>query len=318
MPVFDVGYREWRGKRDPAWQRFAVIATTGMRLAWKNQWLRRMMFLAWLPAIYFGIMFFAFERAMQESAGERLVRTAVSAWPPGRAFENQIFASGEVERRPVWAFLLMTLFRYPQGMLMVMLVGLIAPPLISRDLRTRSHLLYFSRPLGMLEYLFGKAAIVAGYLFLVSTLPAVTLYILGVMLSPNLDVVWDTWDLPLRILIASFVLVIPTTAIALCFSSLTEDSRYASFGWFAMWVIGWVAYANLTLIDVGSMGNPQLGQPSRWAFVSLYHTLGELQTVIFGFHVASDRIWTASVILTAATLISLLIICRRLWVLQRK
>ncbi len=318
MPVFDVGYREWHGHRDPAWLRFWVIATTGMQLAWKNQWLRRMLFLAWLPAITMGMFLFVFERAMQEGAGEMAVRNAVALVPIDRSLGLQVLQSGEPERRPVWSFLLLTFFRYPQAVLMVMLVGLIAPPLISRDLRTRSHLLYFSRPLGLLEYVVGKAVVVGGYLLLVTTLPALALYVLGVMLSPSINVIWDTWDLPLRILGASMVLIIPTTSIALCFSSLTEETRYASFGWFATWVIGWVAYASLTFMDLGRLRRPPLEQSSRWAFVSLYHSLGEIQTVIFGFHIETYRLVTSASILIMVTMISLAIIWRRLWVLHRR
>lgn len=318
MPVFDVGYRPWNAKREPEWWRVWVIATTGIRLAWKNHWLRRMLFVAWLPAIYFGIAFFAYERALEEGAGERLGRAIIMRMPEGRANVNQVFSGQSAERRPVWSFMLMTLFRYPQGILMVMLVGLIAPPLISRDLRTRSHLLYFSRPLGIAEYIFGKAAVVAVYLFLISTLPAVCLYVLGVMLSPHLSVVHDTWDLPLRVGAASLVVIVPTTAIALAFSSLTEETRYASFGWFAIWVLGWVAHSSLMIMDAARLDRSPMDVPSRWTFVSLYHTLGDLQMAIFGFDVETHRLQLAAAIIVGLTVLSLTIVFRRTWTLHRR
>lgn len=318
MPVFDVGYRPWSGERESAWRRVGVIATTGIRLAWKNQWLRRMLFVAWLPAIYFGIAFFAYERALEEGAGETLGRAIIMRMPEGRLTVDQVFRGGAAERRPVWAFMLMTLFRYPQGLLMVMLVGLIAPPLISRDLRTRSHLLYFSRPLGITEYVLGKAAVVGTYLFLISTLPAVCLYVLGVLLSPSFSVVGDTWDLPLRVCAASVIVVVPTTAIALALSSLTEETRYASFGWFAIWVVGWVAHSSLMIMDAERLGRFAMDIPSRWTFVSLYHTLGDLQSSIFGFQVEARRLQIATAILTGLTLVSLVVVFRRMWVLHRR
>lgn len=55
---------------------------------------------------------------------------------------------------------------------MVMVIGLIAPPMISQDVRSRAFLLYFSRPLTRGEYLLGKLASVWVYLSLISTLPA--------------------------------------------------------------------------------------------------------------------------------------------------
>ena len=127
-------------------------------------------------------------------------------------------------RHHVWAWLLQTLFRYPQGVLMVLVVGLVAPPLIAQDVRSRAFLLYFSRPLTRGEYILGKAAVVWCYLLLITTLPALTLYVMAVLFSPDLSVVEHTWDLPLRILAASAVLMIPTTAVALFFSSLTYNA----------------------------------------------------------------------------------------------
>ncbi len=64
------------------------------------------------------------------------------------------------------------------------------------------------------------------------------MYLLGLLLSPDWAAFTSTWDLPLRILGASIVLVVPTTALALAFSSMTQESRYASFGWIATWVFG--------------------------------------------------------------------------------
>ena len=82
----------------------------------------------------------------------------------------------------IWSLLLMAFFRYPQGLLMVLLVGMIAPSLISLDLRSRAFLLYFSRPITPLEYVFGKALVIWTYLAAVTTLPALVLYVLGVLL----------------------------------------------------------------------------------------------------------------------------------------
>ncbi len=69
-------------------------------------------------------------------------------------------ADPSTARHEVWSLLLMTFFRYPQAVLMVLLVGMIAPPLISQDFRSRAFLLYFSRPITPVEYVFGKAMVV--------------------------------------------------------------------------------------------------------------------------------------------------------------
>ena len=73
MPIHDLGYREWEGMARRTPTRWAVIAETGIRLAWKSYWLRRMMFVSWLPAVALGVFLFAFERAMTEPEARTIV-----------------------------------------------------------------------------------------------------------------------------------------------------------------------------------------------------------------------------------------------------
>jgi len=63
-----------------------------------------------------------------------------------------------------------------------------------------------------------------------------------VALSSDLSVLADTWDLPLRILLASLIFIIPAVSVALMFSSLTSESRFAAFAWFAFWGLGFIAW----------------------------------------------------------------------------
>ncbi|MGQ9575467.1 MAG: ABC transporter permease [Thermoguttaceae bacterium] len=223
------------------------------------------------------------------------------------------------ERHLVWSWLLANFFRYPQAVVMALLVGMIAPPLIAQDVRTRAFLLYFSRPLTRVEYMVGKMAVLWGYLSLITTLPALFLYLLGVFLSPDLGVIRETWDLPLRILAASAVLMIPTTALALALSSLTSESRYATFAWFAIWAAGWAAYAIVNVNIPGSRTAQNV------TLASLYHILGEVQHWVFGLdrsfgslvsavvrvQPARLPVSAAAVELTAITLVSLAILYRR-------
>ena len=62
MPLHDLGYRAWQGRPEPERRRWWVIAQTGSRLAWRSRWLRRLMLVAWLPMVYMGIGFFAYEQ----------------------------------------------------------------------------------------------------------------------------------------------------------------------------------------------------------------------------------------------------------------
>jgi ABC-type transport system involved in multi-copper enzyme maturation permease subunit len=298
-----------------------VVAAVAVRRAWQSRWVRRILLFAWLPAMWFGVGFFLWEQAALYPQWRVTLTPFLQAMPPTPEFDNirAAVVSGDLEsgRHSVWAWLLQTFFRYPQGVLMVMVVGLISPPLISQDIRSRAFLLYFSRPLTRGEYLVGKLASLWAYLALISTLPALTLYGLGVLLSPNLSVMQATWDIPLRILAASVALMLPTSVLALCFSTLTQESRYAGFAWFTVWILGWFTYGAATSAEAvnASQAAYQQGQfvaqESAWTHLSLYHTLGRVQHWVFGFAELRD-VWISLLILAMVTLGSLAILVYRI------
>lgn len=317
MGVHDLGYRDWgaapRSERLQWW----VIAQTGARLAWRSRWLRRMMFFAWLPAFYLGAGFFAYERSLESSVPDFWYQEFMEEFPESQQVLSALAQDAEGARHLVWSWLLLTLLRYTQAFLMLLLIGLVGPPLIARDVRSRAFLLYFSRPLSAWEYVLGKATVLWMYIAAISTLPALTLYVIGVLLSPDLGVVADTWDLPLRILGASALLMLPTSALMLMFSSLTTESRYAGFAWFATWVLGWVTYIVLTVIEQDfenfefdeSRGG--LADASRWSFVSLYHMLGHIQGWVFGVEGSLRSVWPSLVVVIAITIVSTVVLLRR-------
>ena len=215
-------------------------------------------------------------------------------------------------RRPVWSFLILTFLRYPQAFLMVLVVGIVAPPLISQDLRTRAYLIYFARPISRLEYIVGKVGIVGFFLLAISALPAFALYVAAVMLSPSFEVVLTTWHLPVRILVASACLVIPTTLVALAFSSLTVESRYAGFAWFAMWIIGHVTYSSLVAIPTFQAERAGTTFEPGWRILtSPYQVLGVAQTYAFGFESHPEMVVPCFLMLATASLVSLAILFRR-------
>ena len=353
MPVHDVGYRSWHGTPTHFLSRWRIIAETGIRLAVKSRWVRRLLFAAWLPVLYWGIAFFALEQGLNDGPGlmsridnrgpvERQVRNALEEAGMSPQQESRKAVAGLLReslpmlpkvdmlaeslesgddataRNTVWCWLLMTFFRYPQGLLILMLLGFIAPGLISQDVRSRAFLLYFSRPIGRIEYLFGKLMIPAVYIMLVTTLPAMALYLFAVMLSPNLSVVFSTWDIPFRILAASAVLVVPTASLALMLSSLTHESRFASFAWFAIWALGHGAWFAVLIAQTARMQRPPfepevIDSPlvQNWSVLSLYNNLGGVQSWIFGFADLGD-VWPGMVALAAITVFSLVLMYRRI------
>ncbi len=307
MPIHDVGYRRWDGRAGSPRFRWAVIAGAGIRMVWRSHWLRRMLLFSWLPTAYLAFGLFVYEQALKRPTGQPALVAALRNLPNSDVAINALIADPAGSHHAVWSLMMLSFFRYSQGTLMVLLVGLIAPSLIARDFRSRAFLLYFSRPLSPLEYILGKAMVLWCYLAAITVLPAMALYVLSVLLSPDISVVAHTWDLPGRILVASAVLMIPTTALALCFSSMTTESRYAGFAWFSLWILGWAAYANLS----------KVGASRQWSMISLYHMLGRVQNWVFGMTENVNDVAPAATLLVIVTLGSLVILVSRVYAPMR-
>jgi len=228
-------------------------------------------------------------------------------------------------RPTLWAQILFTFFIIPQAFSVVIVIGMVAPKLISRDMKNRAFLLYYSRPIKPWQYLLGKCGIVWVFLAGLTTMPALILYCMGVALSPSMSVVLVTWDLPLRIILASVVLCVPTTLFALTLSSLTRESIFASFGWFAVWIMGSIAYGIMTVVEgvVRMSNNADPDQPNfvgfvesglegNWSWLSPLPTLENLQSWVFGMDQETGSIGLAFALVSLVCVICLIILRRRI------
>ncbi|MFP6603752.1 MAG: ABC transporter permease subunit [Pirellulaceae bacterium] len=311
MPIHDLGYRSWDVPPQAMGLRWFVIGRTGIRNAWKNKWLGRSLVFLLLPVALVGTGIFFFEQASEQPGTRMAFARAIAQYRGTSELATEIMVNPDSVRHDVWSYLIYAFFSYPQAVGMVMIVGLIAPRLIAQDVRSRAFLLYFSRPLTPREYVLGKAMTICFYLALITTVPALVLYLLGIALSPGISVVMDTYDLPVRIILASLVLIIPTTSLALCFSSLTSESRYAGYMWFATWILGWVLFSVMRTVIVLQTSLTQVAFENNWSLLSLYHTLGEVQVWVFGLQPDFSKVVPSLVLLVAITVLSWSILMRR-------
>lgn len=323
MPLHDVGYRAWSGRKSWHWTRWWVVAAVGIQLAFRTSWLSRMLAFSWIPAIVIGVGFFAYEQSIVNPTLRVWIANLVMLASADGDLARAVMRSPEDVRHEVWSSLVLAFFRYPQAIMMLITIGIVAPKLISYDLRNRGYLLYFSRPLRIWEYMLGKSLILWFFLALITTIPAVCLYVMGVLLSPHLNVLELTWDIPLRILVASVTLMLPTSAVALACSAMTIESRYAAFSWFALWIVGWVSYSILSFGERIGDASVQISGPgqrmmqivefqSRWELLSPYHLLGRVQQWVFGMYPEDRAIWPYLLMLSMVTLVSLWFVHRKL------
>jgi hypothetical protein len=360
MPLHDVGYRAWQGRRSGPWAAALAIATTGTRLAWTSRWLRRAVFFAWSPALFFAASFFAFEQAIDEGRIESLQERAIRGRPVdaigllgtiladtlGRQDRGPPAATREEEaaeiRRLVWSRLLLSFMRAPQAVLLAVVVGLVAPALVSRDLRAKAWLVYFTRPVGRLQYVVGKLAVLGTVVAAVTVLPALALWLAGVLVSPSIVVILETWDLPLRVVAASAALAVPTVLLALAYSAVTAESRIASFAWFATWAACWIAHASLATADLAGAAPPAAATAvdgeeaddagwrppprsiswlaraagldttiDRWSWVSPYHAVGVIQAWIFGVERRPEAVIPPALALVAVSVAAVVVLAWR-------
>ena len=317
MPIHNLGYREWKGELQSSSTRWLVVAGIGIRRAWQSAWLRRMMFFAWVPGVVMGFMIFVYEQSAKQggevqdimSAGAMALVTYESPETIFKRIQQERLLTGSrpsmgEERHIFWSSLLLILFRRSQPLLLIPIVAVIAPPMISQDFRSRAFLLYFSRPLTKVQYIAGKAATISLFLMFVTMFPALLLYFVGVLLSPDISVLYATWDLPLRVILASLMIVIPCTALSLMLSSLTTESRYASFAWFAVWIFG-----HLTYVVIRSVASP--GDSSIVQSLSLYETFNDLSSWILDPKLGVTHMETRFILLAVLTAVCSAVLYRR-------
>lgn len=276
MPIYELGYRHWEGPlRGPA-VRCWRIAWNGIRLAFRSKLLRRLLVIAWSPLLYYGFLFFAVGYVTDPARGfsERKEWRQPLRAMVGRELANRLMDDPESVRPAMWSLLFHYFLAYPQSWLTMLIVAIVVPPLISQDVRSKAFLLYFSKPITRLEYLLGKAATALFYVLLVTLAPALILYAVSIAFSPSIATFYGTAPVLWRSCAVTLVVAIPTTAIALCFSSLTSEGRYAAFGWVAFWLLGELVYQILSqTVDFRN---------SEWiALLSLRETTATLTQSIF-------------------------------------
>jgi ABC-2 type transport system permease protein len=243
MPIFDQGYQHWSGELTGHGRRWLAITRHGVRIGMKNRLLRISLLIAWLPAVV--LAFFLCVWGLLEQKSE-IVQPLVP-------FLSSIVGADIVDnpkafRVEVWTlaydYFLLTELRF--SMLVILLVG---PGLISRDLRFNALPLYFSRPLRRMDYFAGKLGVVVYFLGLVLVVPSVIAYVLGLLFSLDLTILRDTFPLLLASVGYGAVVSVSAGLLILALSSLSRNSRYVGLFWLAVWFVSSIVGTVLTAVN---------------------------------------------------------------------
>jgi ABC-2 type transport system permease protein len=242
MPIFDQGYQHWSGELSSHAWRWLAITRHGVRVSMANWLLRVLLLLSWLPAAALAAALCVWGLLEQKSS-------LIASILPFLNFLNPaILANPLTYRVEVWTlcyhfFLTVELFT---SMVLIVLVG---PNLISRDLRYNALPMYFARPLRRIDYFLGKLGVIVVILSLVTILPSIVAYVLGLLFSLDLSIVRDTFRLLLASLFYGLLISISAGLFILALSSLSRNSRYVALMWLGIWLVGGSVAGLLDTID---------------------------------------------------------------------
>jgi len=205
VSIYQSRYERYDGPIEPASTRFLVIAETELRRLYKEKWVRRLFLMAWAP-----VLFLAARLYLQLVVGEAL---------------------GD-DSTPDDVFLM--LFKAEAWFVAIMLAAF-GSSMIARDVTNRSLTLYFTRPLDVDQYLWGKLLGVLITVLGVTFVPAMLLAVAQLLMSKEaafghfLDMSW-------RIAAASLVAGSLVSTLILLLSSLGRSPRYVGVAWLGIFV----------------------------------------------------------------------------------
>jgi ABC-2 type transport system permease protein len=261
MPIFDQGYQHWSGELTSHTWRWLAIARHGVRIGMKNRLLRILMLLAWAPAVLLAASLCLWGLVEQKS---ELVTPL--GWLLEILFSPEVMGDPKSFRLEVWTRCFANFIWIEQRFAMVVVL-LVGPSLISRDLRFNALPLYFSRPVRRIDYFLGKLGIVCYFLGMVLIVPAVIGYVLGVIFSLDISIIPDTITLLLAAVGYGAAVCLSAGLLILALSSLSRNSRYVGLFWLAIWFV--TAIVGESLETANQVHRQQRGRNRQAADVEL-------------------------------------------------
>ena len=270
MPIHDQGYRRYPGQRAPRGQAWMVIARAGIRSFFSRRAFLGLLLLSWLPFVV---------RAIQIYAAATLPQAAFLT-PSADTFRQFL------DQQEIFVFF-------------VTVYG--GAGLIANDRRANALQIYLSKPLTRAEYVFGKLAILATFLLLVTWVPAMVLLVVQIAFAGNVAFLTNNIFLfPAITLFAAIqVVMVATTMLAL--SSLSNSSRYVG-----------ILYAAVIFFTQAVYGVVYLATRSTaMSWISVSADLTEIGDVIFRLPQRYETPWPVALLVIVALILASGVILER-------
>ncbi|MDT7603871.1 MAG: type transport system permease protein [Acidobacteriota bacterium] len=214
MAVYEHSYRQYAGRLTPAWSRFLVIPRHAYRDVFRTK-----LFVAFYAACYIFPLAAACIIYLHHNVNAlALLRIGdVRALVPINASFFHYF----------------TTFQCSLAFFLVLLVG---PPLISRDMANNALPLYLCRPFSRVEYVAGKASVIAILLSLVTWVPGLLLFFFQAYLE-GVGWLWSNLWIAGSIFLASAIWIVLLSLLALSVSAWVKWRVVASGALLGMFFI---------------------------------------------------------------------------------
>lgn len=230
MPIFDQGYQHWSGELSGHGWRWLAVTRQGVRVGLKSRLLRYVLFAAWVPAVVLVLVLCLWGLLERKSGMITGLIEMIEAMQPGLVAQPRHY------RVDIWR-LAYSYFLHTELWFSMILVLLVGPSLISQDLRFNALPLYFSRPLRRIDYFLGKFGVVAVFLGLVTIVPALVAYALGLLFSLDITIIRDTFGILLSSIGYGIVITFSAGLLVLALSATSRNSRYVALFWLGIWTV---------------------------------------------------------------------------------
>lgn len=230
MPIFDQGYQHWRGRFGSRAWRWWAVTWQGVKTQIKGRWIKLLLGISMTPALSL-VAFLVFWSLVEQQA--QIIQPLLGLL---QGLPDEVRSGPKNYRVMMWT-LAFDFFFMVQIFFSMVLVLVVGPDLISKDLRFNALPLYLSRPLRRIDYFAGKLGVIAFYLALVTTGPVLLAYTLGVAFSLDPAIIKDTWHILVGAVAWSLVVMLSAGTLMLAISSLSRNSRYVSIMFAAFWLV---------------------------------------------------------------------------------
>jgi ABC-2 type transport system permease protein len=262
MPIHDQGYRRYGGSRAPRGQAWTVITRAGLRTMFAKRAFLGLLLVSWFPF---------FVRAVQIYAAANLPQAQFLA-PTAETFRQ---------------------FLDQQSTFVFFVTVYAGAGLIANDRRANALQIYLSKPLTRAEYVFGKLAILATFLLLVTWVPAIVLLIVQIAFAGNFTFFRNNMFLFPAITVFCAIEVIMVSTAMLALSSLTKSTRYVGILYAAVVFFTSAIYGVLYAVT----------RSSSLSWISFPADLHQVGNVIFRLPLQYDTPWPVSLLMIVAVVV---------------